>query len=311
MLRRWRFLLLLVVSCGSICLGQTPLKPLQTFSPPEGHFSISLPGVPQEDTILTRMTGVPVHTFVLSGEAATYVIVYADVTFGPANTEESKKMLDGRRDQMFSRYPGLKLLSEKDIKLGEYVGREMISCNDVSVLRTRTYIVGRRIYEIMFDMPRKLALKKPDQIETRTDQFESSSEQFLNSFTVSEAAEQIGEVDRLRRELAKKRVVTLIGTADQSSENLITQGVVNGKAVHLETPAYPAIARSAHASGKVSVAVIIDFDGSVAAAQVVDGHPLLRAAAIKAARESKFTPTLLEGKPVMVLGVIIYNFVAQ
>jgi hypothetical protein len=43
----------------------------------------------------------------------------------------------------------------------------------------------------------------------------------------------------------------------------------------------------------------------------VDGHPLLRAAAVKAARESKFTPTTLEGKPVMVNGIIIYNFVAQ
>ena len=47
------------------------------------------------------------------------------------------------------------------------------------------------------------------------------------------------------------------------------------------------------------------------AAQVLSGHPLLRAAAIKAARDSKFTPTQLEGKPVTVIGVIVYNFVAQ
>ena len=88
-------------------------------------------------------------------------------------------------------------------------------------------------------------------------------------------------------------------------------GVVNGKALKLEAPAYPAIARAARAEGKVSVKVIIDYEGNVIAAQAVDGHPLLRPAAVKAARESKFTTTTLEGKPVLVNGIIIYNFVAQ
>jgi hypothetical protein len=38
---------------------------------------------------------------------------------------------------------------------------------------------------------------------------------------------------------------------------------------------------------------------------------LLQAAAVAAARASKFTPTKLSGQPVKVNGVIIYNFVAQ
>ena len=41
------------------------------------------------------------------------------------------------------------------------------------------------------------------------------------------------------------------------------------------------------------------------------GHPLLYAACVKAARESVFTPTKLEGEAVKVTGVIQYNFVAQ
>ncbi|MGQ0764018.1 MAG: TonB family protein [Acidobacteriota bacterium] len=46
-------------------------------------------------------------------------------------------------------------------------------------------------------------------------------------------------------------------------------------------PSYPAIALAAHASGQVSVLVIIDKEGKVMAAQVIDGHPLLQAAALK------------------------------
>lgn len=91
----------------------------------------------------------------------------------------------------------------------------------------------------------------------------------------------------------------------------ISGGVLNGKAIRLVTPPYPAIARSAHASGAVQVQVLIDESGNVVSAHAVSGHPLLQAAAVAAARASKFTPTKLSGQPVKVNGVIIYNFVAQ
>ena len=91
----------------------------------------------------------------------------------------------------------------------------------------------------------------------------------------------------------------------------ISGGVLNGKAVRLVQPPYPAIARSAHASGQVKVQIVIDENGNVISATPVSGHPLLQGAATAAARASKFTPTKLSGMPVKVSGVIIYNFVAQ
>jgi protein TonB len=91
----------------------------------------------------------------------------------------------------------------------------------------------------------------------------------------------------------------------------ISGGVLNGKAVRLVQPPYPPIARSAHASGQVKVQITIDENGNVISAHAVSGHPLLQAAAVGAARSSKFTPTKLSGQPVKVTGVIIYNFVAQ
>src|SRR5215813_10854434 len=91
----------------------------------------------------------------------------------------------------------------------------------------------------------------------------------------------------------------------------ISGGVLNGKAVHLVQPQYPPMARTAHVSGQVSVQVLIDENGNVVAAHATSGHPLLQAAAVAAARASKFTPTKLSGQPVKVNGLIIYNFVAQ
>jgi len=91
----------------------------------------------------------------------------------------------------------------------------------------------------------------------------------------------------------------------------ISGGVLNGKAISLPKPAYPAIARAAHASGTVVVQVVIDENGSVISAHAVSGHPLLQGAAVGAARSAKFSPTKLSGQPVKVTGVIQYNFVAQ
>ena len=91
----------------------------------------------------------------------------------------------------------------------------------------------------------------------------------------------------------------------------ISGGVLNGKAVHLVQPPYPAIARSAHACGAVNVQITIDENGNVLSARPVSGHPLLQAAAGAAARGSKFTPTKLSGQPVKVSGIIVYNFTCQ
>jgi outer membrane biosynthesis protein TonB len=56
---------------------------------------------------------------------------------------------------------------------------------------------------------------------------------------------------------------------------------------------------------------VIDGEGNIIEATAISGHPLLRAAAQAAAKEAKFTPTRLNGEPVAVTGVLVYNFMAQ
>ena len=98
-------------------------------------------------------------------------------------------------------------------------------------------------------------------------------------------------------------------TNSTATPRKISCGVLNGKAINLVKPQYPAEARAAKASGAVNVQVTIDEQGNVISAKAVSGDALLRTASEEAARQSKFSPTLLQGVPVMVTGVIIYNFV--
>lgn len=89
----------------------------------------------------------------------------------------------------------------------------------------------------------------------------------------------------------------------------VSGGILNGRAESLPTPGYPPAAKAVRAEGTVTVQVQIGPEGNVIYASAVFGHPLLRAAAETAARGAKFAPTLLEGKPLTVTGVLTYNFV--
>ncbi|HZS06641.1 MAG TPA: TonB family protein [Blastocatellia bacterium] len=91
----------------------------------------------------------------------------------------------------------------------------------------------------------------------------------------------------------------------------ISGGVLQGNAIRRVQPPYPPIAKAARAAGAVQVAVEINEDGDVTSASAVGGHPLLREAAVQAARQWKFKPTLLSGVPVKVSGVLTFNFTLQ
>ena len=100
------------------------------------------------------------------------------------------------------------------------------------------------------------------------------------------------------------------GSSNKAVPMQISGGVLNGKATSLPKPSYPPAARAVGASGAVSVQVLLDENGDVISATAVSGHPLLRAAAVDAARGAKFAPTRLNGNPLKVSGIITYNFVA-
>jgi TonB family protein len=73
-------------------------------------------------------------------------------------------------------------------------------------------------------------------------------------------------------------------------------------------PVYPDIARLARVQGTVVLEAVIDPRGNVTSVRVLRGAPLLDAAAMEAVRQWRYTPTLLEGRPVPVIMTITVNF---
>jgi len=89
---------------------------------------------------------------------------------------------------------------------------------------------------------------------------------------------------------------------------IVSGGELTAKATSLPPPPYPPVARAAHATGTVVVQVLVDETGNVVSARAVSGHPLLQAAAVVAARNAKFAPSKILGRPVKVNGTLTYRF---
>lgn len=124
----------------------------------------------------------------------------------------------------------------------------------------------------------------------------SSSEQAKNTGQSEKPAESKAVDEQGSKPVAKPLLKPVSG------------GVLNGKALSLPVPAYPLTARSARTAGVVVVEVVIDSNGKVISARALSGPMLLQQPAVQAAYQARFSPTVLSGQPVKVVGTINYNF---
>jgi TonB family protein len=91
----------------------------------------------------------------------------------------------------------------------------------------------------------------------------------------------------------------------------VESGDLNSKAIDLPKPIYPGEARKAKVTGQVKVRVIVAETGKVLSADIVTGPKQLWLAAIEAARQARFTPTLIGGSAVKITGILTYDFVEE
>jgi TonB family protein len=190
---------------------------------------------------------------------------------------------------------------EYRMTLGELAGT-------VHVFATR-----KRFYSVVY-----LDTKKNDAIQ----------EQFLSSFVLPE--KMVGNTTAAAQPAAVTTDEPALATTDAAkpSPNVdrdskleeaghptepgkrapVSGGVLNGKAINLLVPDYPAEAKASGVEGVVVIQVLIDEQGNVIDARAVSGPKLLQEPSLNAARQTKFSPTLLSGEPVKVSGVLVFNF---
>jgi TonB family protein len=95
------------------------------------------------------------------------------------------------------------------------------------------------------------------------------------------------------------------GTPSESAEKQLERvrrgGTVQAaRLTHRVTPEYPPLARAEHLQGTVRLHAIIGRDGAIQELRVMKGACSLAKAAVEAVRQWRYSPTLLEGRPVEV-----------
>lgn len=85
-------------------------------------------------------------------------------------------------------------------------------------------------------------------------------------------------------------------------------GVMGGLLIKKVNPEYPKKARKEHVQGTVVLRAVITKEGEIGDLSVVSGDPSLAKSAVKAVKQWKYKPFMLEGKPVEVDTEIRVNF---
>ena len=338
---RFSLLLILLLGCARLCAaqeGQPAAAPTprpargheaaawKEFAPWEGRFSVLMPGSPVASTLEVESPFGPLsmHLYTLTTPTH-YGVSYMDYPHSLEVSDRLREFFAGVRDGGLCATDA-KLLEEKEITLGTHPGRSFkIQLGGGRVGQVRAYVVKNRLYQVIFTAPEGGAHDAglPSLEETANrffDSFRLTAEGCPGGDTAAEAAEE-GEVAARLKELRGGKggkVPVVVGPLDESAAGAASssscigeRGVLAGKVLSQPQPAYPPIAKAARAQGTVTVQIIVDEEGRVSAAQAICGHPLLRSAAVASVRQWVFSPTLLDGKPVLVIGVVTVNFNLQ
>lgn len=73
-------------------------------------------------------------------------------------------------------------------------------------------------------------------------------------------------------------------------------------------PEYPTIAQKMGVAGAVYLEVVVNEEGDVVDVKVLRGHPLLVEEAVRAVKQWKYSPTLLNGEPIPVMSTVTVIF---
>jgi periplasmic protein TonB len=88
----------------------------------------------------------------------------------------------------------------------------------------------------------------------------------------------------------------------------VSQGVTSGLLLKRVNPKYPPKARENGIQGTVVLHAVISQEGDIVDLTTISGDPLLAKSAIKAVKQWKYRPYLLQGKPVEVDTEIQVNY---
>ena len=149
--------LLIFLFAAPICLAQTSTAPnskidgnkWEEFTLPNGQFVVSMPGKPTSQTIPLNSNGETfvAHILGFDKEDESYAVGYLEFPNRVDDSTKAKSFFDQLADKEVSKVGG-KLISQTDIEITGYRGREVTMEVADGFWVDRFYLVGRRIYFI-------------------------------------------------------------------------------------------------------------------------------------------------------------------
>ena len=267
------FLLFAVSLCAPRGLAQTGAAPTgppppaaeynpknwKEFTSEEGRFSALFPGTPVRQVGKAEQGEMYMY---LLRTFAEYAVMYIEFPQPTIDTAHIKAMLDGGRDSGLASVEG-RLLEEKDISLDGYTGRyHKVLAGTGHTLRSRTYVVGNRMYVVFIVMRDEGA---PPAILKFHDE---TAAKFLDSFKLiphgppagaaggrspvgepkgqpAAEAQTEGEVNRLLRQMSERGedAGLILGSRDESAtpspSESKPEGGLTGKILEQPAAEYP------------------------------------------------------------------------
>jgi hypothetical protein len=131
------------------------------FKSTEENFTISMPSEPKQERTSGRGPfGNGHHIYSLESGGISYTISNSVFENPPTQPKDIKRILDFARDMVLTVTSG-KLLSDKDISLESFSGREVRIEKEKKIWTLRAYVVKGRMYQLMTTEP-KAKEQSPD-----------------------------------------------------------------------------------------------------------------------------------------------------
>lgn len=288
----------------------------QDFTSTAGNFSVKLPGIRSEGIVPLETQLGKVEMRFVTGESlqGNFTVIYSDFPdFGAPDA-----FLDGVLKGL-QQTNGVKLwLSRKatlKTEFGEFQGRVVsLQLPTGQTTQERFYLVNGRLYQLrvvggastepkltpqdFFDSFR--LLQKPPKPAAPPPPPTPLPEPSSPRSAASLPPPPPPPMPKMREELIPSDAIKVSGG--------ILQGMLATKKVQ---PEYPPIAKAAGADGPVAIQVALSETGELLDAVVLIGHPLLREAALAAARQWRFKGHQVDGKAVKAAGILVFNFTLQ
>jgi hypothetical protein len=149
------------------------------FSSDKGRFSVLMPGRPTTKRISIPVEGLQIDMHMDSLKTTIrYSVSYYDLPVKVDDPDEIKKFLQNTKQGGISGVHG-RLLEDREIKLGKYPGYYVaLVTPDDSVLRSKSFLVGQRFYQVTINTPR-------EPVPGKSRIFQDVAARFLDSFKLT------------------------------------------------------------------------------------------------------------------------------